>query len=130
MNSSGMGVIPAGGFKFAQRLPNGGLHTFVGTSEEDLVRQIIVFRSQAGLEPGDPLIEVKSQISGVAHSPLGDQRSLRERVTGWLANKQFGVIRYVSQEEANERAKLASECPYNTPNYADFCIECYNSTLR
>lgn len=59
-----------------------------------------------------------------------ESRSLRERVTHWLVSKQFGTVKYVNQDVANARAKLAADCPFNKVNYADSCLECYQSTLR
>lgn len=127
-----MGVIPPGGFKFAQRLPNGGFHWFFASTRDDLVRQLIQFRSQAGIEAGDPLTETKHLVSGASHTlnTYRDGRSLRERVTAWKANRQFGKLELVDQETANERASLAAQCSHNVLNYADSCLECYSSTLR
>jgi hypothetical protein len=125
-----MSVVPSGGHKFAQRLPNGSFHWFYAATSDDLVRQVIRFRAMNGIDPGNPYTEIKSQVSGATHKLPAEQRSLRERVTGWLSDLQFRTIRYVPQEEADARAKLAAECPYNIVDYADQCLECYQGTLR
>lgn len=123
-------VPPGGGWRFQQRLPNGGYKTFICNSPDLLREEVLQFRINAGM-PTDTLTdELKAGMSLPVRANIVESRSLRERVTAWLVNKQFGTIKYVTPEEANERAKLASQDPYNVVDYADSCIECFNSTLR
>ena len=127
----GMLVVPAGGgFRFMQRLPNGGYHTFLENDPEALFKVVLDFRKDNNLPIGDLKAELARGISAPILPKLQESRSLRERVTAWLVNKQFGIVKYVSPEEATKRAELAMKCPYNIVNYADECLECYNSTLR
>ncbi len=127
-----MAVVPPGGYKFFQRLPNGGMQLFVGLSEQDLMAQVKRFRMNNNIDVGDLPTEVRKGISGAAHTTasLKDERSLRERVTGWKSNRAFLKMEFVEQDEAERRAAICVDCPYNQVKYADDCIECFSGTER
>jgi hypothetical protein len=131
MNQSGMGVIPAGGlFKFAQRLPNGNYYFFTDLLESGLVKQVIQYRVNNNLPVGDVAAEVNQYLEGNKPKPLGETRSLRERVTNWKINRSLKPLEFVTQEQADERALICADCPFNQVKYADDCKECYSTTTR
>jgi hypothetical protein len=133
MNNPEMAVVPpGGGWRFLQKLPNGANRPFLATSKKKLYEEVLEFRRNNNL-PTDTLQEelARGVSAPVTHSQVTAQgRSLRERVTNWLLGRQFGTVRYVSQDIADARASLAVACPNNVTNYADECIECFNSTAR
>ncbi len=131
MTNPEMSVVPSGGgWRFLQRLPNGAMKTFLETSEAKLFDAVTEFRKNNNLPVGNLDRELKIGMSAPVAHVYSDQRSLRERVTSWLANRQFGTVRYVPQEVAEERARLAASDIHNIVEYADACLECYQSTLR
>jgi len=123
-------VPPGGGFRFLQRLPNGAFKTFLEPSQAKLHEAVKQFRIDNSLPAGNLDRELKIGMSAPVVQEYNDQRSLRERVTSWLANRQFGTVKYVPNEIAEERAKLAAKDIHNILDYADACLECYQSTLR
>ena len=131
MNNSGMAVVPpGGGWRHAERLPDGSYHPFLASTEADLIKQVTQFRVDNGFPIGDVEIDVKSGSTPRPIPMMGDQRSLRERVTAWKANRQFGSLTLVDQETANKRAKQAALCSHNILDYADDCLACYSHTLQ
>jgi hypothetical protein len=128
--NTGMAVIPPGGFRFFQRLPNGSMMLFVGLGKEDLIKQVTTFRLNNNIDLGDVAVEIDKGISGASHKVPGDQRTLRERVTGWKSNRAYKPLEFVEPEEAERRAKICVDCPYNRVKYADDCIECFSSVER
>ena len=125
-----MAVVPSGGYRFVQRLPNGSFQQFAGLSHDDLFKQVRTFRLNNNIPIGDLESEIKQGISGPAHKAYNPQYSLRERVTGWKSNRMYQKIEFVGYEEAALRASICSNCPYNKVNYADDCIECYSHTEK
>lgn len=123
-----MSVVPAGGvWSYMQKMPGGQLRQFVAVNEDDLVRQVRQFRLNNNLELGDVSKDVKQRRNPKAP---GEQRSLRERVTGWKANRAFQQLSFVLPEVAEARAKICVDCPFNQAKYADDCIECYSHVER
>jgi len=123
-----MGVVPPGGvYKFIQKLPT-GTRLFVDVTEENLALQVIKFRINNGIPVGDVRTEISKSKPSVR--PPGDQRSLRERVTGWKSNRMFQKIEFVEQDVADARSKVCLSCPYNKIKYYDDCVECYSHTAR
>ena len=130
MNSSGMGVIPPGGtFKFAQRLPNGNFWHIQALTEEQLVKEVTNYRAINNIPIGDVKEEVSAQLKGKIPK-LSESRSLRERVTNWKVNRTLNKIDFTTQEEAEERAAICTDCHFNQKDYADSCKECYQGTTR
>jgi hypothetical protein len=125
-----MAVVPPGGHRFFQRLPNGNMQLFVGLNEDDLVKQVRMFRLNNNIDLGDVAADIKKGISTQSHKLTGDQRSLRERVTGWKSNRAFQQLDFVMPEVAEARAKVCVDCPFNQANYADSCIECHAHVER
>ena len=131
MTNPEMSVVPSGGgWRFLQRLPNGAFKTFLEPSQAKLHEAVRQFRIDNNLPAGNLDRELKIGMSAPVAQEYSDQRSLREKVTSWLANRQFGTVRYVPSDVAEDRAKLASKDPHNILEYADACLECYQSTLR
>jgi len=110
MNNPEMAVVPAGGvWSYTQKLPSGQFRQFVDVSEAALVQQVRTFRITNGLEVGDVVADVQRKRSAA----LPESRSLRERVTGWAANRSCSTTLPVKQVQAlaNDAAfgeKLAS----------------------
>lgn len=131
MNESGMGVIPPGGvYQFAEKLPNGKFHHLQGLTPDDLIRQVINYRVINNITVGNVPKEVADQLEGRSHITPQEGRSLRERVTNWKVNRSFTPLEFTVQEEAEERAKICADCPFNQVSYADDCKECYQGTTR
>lgn len=126
-----MATVPSGGgWRFLQRLPNGQMYPFLATSQENLYKEVLQFRRANNLPTETLDQELKLGVSSPVTPVRQEGVSLRERVTRWLVERQFGTVKYVNQEVADARAKQASECPNNILKYADECIECYQSTNR
>ena len=126
-----MATVPAGGgWRFLQRLPNGQMRPFLTTSKQKLYEEVLLFRRTNNLPTETLERELELGVSSPVTPVRQDGFSLRERVTHWLLGRQFGTVRYVNQEVADERAKLASQDENNVTNYADECIECYQNTTR
>jgi hypothetical protein len=125
-----MAVVPAGGYKFLQRLPNGTFKQFVGLSPDNLLKQVTEFRINNNISIENLEGEIRQGISAPVHQPYSDGRSLRERVSGWKTNRQYRKLNFVSEQEAEKRAAICAQCPWNKLNYADACIECYNHVER
>lgn len=120
-----MAVVPPGGvWKYMQRLPNGQFKMFVSWDETDLAKQVTDFRLQNNLEAGDVKKEIERGMRPRTAN-LPDQRSLRERVTGWKANRAYQPLTFVEPEEAERRAQICVDCPFNQVKYADDCVECF-----
>jgi hypothetical protein len=125
-----MAVVPSGGYRFVQRLPNGAMQLFAGSSHDDLIAQVRTFRLNNNMDVGDVEAEVKAGISGPSHKTYNPQYSLRERVTGWKSNRMYQKLEFVSPETADKRATICVDCPYNQARYADDCAECYQHVER
>lgn len=126
-----MKVVPPGGlFQFAQKLPNNQFHFFYSSLEEDLIAQVRQYRLNNNIPLGDLSNEIAMFQKGRQPKIPGDVRTLRERVTNWKSNRMFNKIEFVSPEEAESRAEICVNCPFNQINYADDCIECHRSTAR
>lgn len=124
-----MAVVPSGGYRFVQRLPSGAMQLFAGSSHDDLIQQVQTFRLNNNIDLGPDLeAEVKQGISAQSHKYPGEQRSLRERVTGWVANRMYTKPEFVEPEEADRRAKICVDCKLNNVKYADSCLECHSHT--
>jgi hypothetical protein len=127
---NGMSVVPHGDWKFHQRLPNGGFKTFVGLSEDDLFKQVRQFRLNNNIDLGNLEFEIKQGISGPSHKVNEAGYSLRERVTHWKMNRYNQRLSFVDQDEAERRAAICADCPYNKVDYADSCAECHAGVER
>jgi hypothetical protein len=122
----GMRVVPAGGvWSHLERLPNGRYHQFIANTEEELWKQVQQFRLNNNLELGD-ISDIKRKVVGKPP----DERTLRDKVTGWVANRMFQQHEFVTPEEAKRRADICVDCPLNQVKYADSCIECHSKTER
>lgn len=120
-----MAIVPPGGvWKFVQKLPNGNVQMFVSWDETDLAKQVTKFRMNNNLEIGDVKAEIERSMRPRTAN-LKDERSLRERVTGWKSNRAYQKLEFVSPEEAERRAQICVDCPFNQAKYADDCIECH-----
>jgi len=117
-----MAVVPPGGvWSYTQTLPNGTTRQFTDVSEAALVKQVKDFRITNRLEVGD----VESDVRRKRAAALPESRSLRERVTGWAANRSYAKLEFVDPEIADKRASICVDCPFNVVHYADDCKECY-----
>lgn len=110
---------------------------------ESLIDAIIKDRANNQRPIGDPPREYQAYVvkhwphfagaaSPTISSPVKTEgKTLRERVTNWLANRysQKGNSELVSEEEAERRAKICSQCPHNQEEGND-CPPCVKNNQR
>lgn len=136
-----MRPVPPGGYSF----PDSGT-TITASDYDSLIDAIIKDRANNQRPVGDPPREYQAYVLknwphfASAASPvsrptaeLAGDKTLRERVTNWLANKYSGKAsdnsELVSEETAEKRAKICAQCPHNQEAQND-CPPCVASNRR
>lgn len=124
-----------GGFHFYQKLPGGGEFPIVASTKKDLDDKILDYRIKNGLEIGNPPAESNLYLCSLwphlcnRSTPKEadeEQGGLRQRTTAWRYNRysQAQTVKELESEETAEaRAQICSNCPNNQSN-KDGCTPC------
>lgn len=119
-----------GGFHFPQKLGSGSIIQITGSTKDELDKKVTRFRSDNGLEMGNPPVETTEYLCAkwphyCRPSPSSEadespkDKTLRQRTTNWLANRfsQSQSIKELEDESvAEERASICYGCPMNQDN--------------
>ncbi len=131
-----------GGFHFPQKLRTGDIEYINASTKDELDKKILQFRSENGLDIGDPMSESDAYLcgkwpdfceeTGIQVADESPQASLRKRTTNWRYNRYSesqSDSSLVLQEVAESRAKICAGCPKNQPN-TEGCAPCVKENNR
>lgn len=111
-------------------------------SAEDLVKQVREFRITAGIELGDPFLDVCEYVKKV--SPNNDRwkgrvkgaprnreiTPLIQHLREWIDRTAANHPRFVLNEEARQRAIVCLKCPQNIRWHLSGCGDCNEEVHR
>lgn len=116
--------------------------THRGESWAHLVRVVAQYRALRALPPGNPHKEITQQVcynnprlcmkGGTDSLAGGDKNAYHLRVATWIAkrteDKRQGRLRYVGTAEAQDRAEVCRQCPFQNEWQKD-CRICQKGTV-
>lgn len=141
-------VIPPGGHHFIDRSVADAPRRFDGSSFEDLAQQVLKYRLDNKLPPGDPAREIVDYVCGnwpqacketkppaVQPRPGGELRGgLATRVAAWIAALYRNVPSVrdpsVHPSVSQARADICVNCPHNVDYKSGGCGSCLDSIER
>lgn len=132
-----LGVVPMGDWTYSQEWGDQQLQKISGSSWEDLIEQVRIFRLNQNIPIGDPAAEVseairkrspqndiwrtgKAEFTRNNHVPLTPLIEKMREYFGKLKNKQVALE---SEDVAEKRAEVCLGCPQNI-NYQSSCHGC------
>lgn len=128
----GVEVVPPQGFHFSD-----GRSVLTAPTKEAMIQAIRNHRLANGKEAGEPEKEYELYLAGLNQiNPTASasvQKTLSERITNWASNRYIDAdkIDYVTNDEAEERAKVCEGCKYNVPwRETSGCAPCVSETDR